>query len=126
LRIELVDTRLDRRVGRDTDVPGLVEVGRLVDDRLARGVDDQPHSCEANALAAVLGYQHTVGPGRHHLEVGVVADDGVDVVDVVGQIEQRTGRVGQRAGRRAQVPERHDGGDAFRPQLGRLRVHRRE
>ena len=94
LRVQLVDPRLDGRIGRDPDVPRLVEVGRLVDHRLRRWCRSTSRTrVKRMPLLRFSVDQHAVRPRREHLEVGVVADHRVDVRDVVGQVEERSGRV---------------------------------
>ena len=105
-------SRLDRRIRRDADVPRLVEVGRLVDDLLRARVEDEPDAREANALAEVLRDEHAVRAGREHLEVVVVTDDRVDAGELVGDVDQWSGRVRDRAAGRALVAE---GDDRFTP-----------
>lgn len=51
---EALDLRLDRRVEGDADIPRLVGVGRVVHDRLPRGVDDEQDPADADAPAALL------------------------------------------------------------------------
>src|SRR6185295_8207845 len=99
LRVQDIDLGLDGWVGGDADRPRLVEIGGRVDQRAGRRVDDQAHAREAQALAAVFDQEYTVRPPGQDLLVRVVADDHVDLRDVVREIDRGSGRRRQSARR---------------------------
>jgi hypothetical protein len=97
---------LDGGIGRDADRPRAVEVSRLVDDFALRDVDREPDPGESDSAIEVLGQDDAVGAIGEHLQVVVVADDGVDVRDRAGDVDRRARRVGERPRVGVLVPER--------------------
>ena len=106
LRVELVDPRLDPRVRRDADVPRPVEVGGLVDDVRA------PRSTTIRIRVKrtpLLRFSVTSTPFGRTVTTWrfvVIADHDVDVRHAVRDVDERAGRLGQRAGGGALVAER--------------------
>ena len=97
-------------------------VGGAVDQFAALDVDDEPHPGEHHALGAVLDQERAVWTDRRDLHVGVVADDHVHALELVGHLDNRTRRIGQCPAGGAHVSHGDDHVRALLAQARRLGI----
>ena len=97
-------------------------IGGAVDQLAALGIDDEPHPGEHHALGAVLDQERPVWSDGRDLHVGVVADDHVHALELVGHIHHWPRRIGQRPAGGAHVSHGDDDVRALLAQARRLGV----